>query len=149
MVMTSQSRWVSRTATVAVWALAGASAVYWGLRISAPQPVLAAAIPVAPPPMADPAAVARLLGSVPEAAPAAAAPPSLASRFALVGVLAGRSGHGGAALISVDGQPAKPYRIGSEVDPGLVVQSLGARQAALGNTVQGPATLTLEMPLLR
>ena len=68
------------------------------------------------------------------------------SRFALQGVLSGRSSGGGAALIAMDGKPARPYRIGAQVDAGLVLQSLGPRQAALGATVDGPTTVRLEMP---
>jgi general secretion pathway protein C len=91
--------------------------------------------------------MARLLG-VPAADAAAARAPvaSLASRFALIGVLAGRSSGGGAALIAVDGKPAKPFRVGAAVDEGLVLQSLDPRQARLGARVDGPATLTLDMP---
>nr|WP_236748495.1 type II secretion system protein N [Acidovorax carolinensis] len=95
----------------------------------------------------DAQAMARLLG-VPAADAAAARAPvaSLASRFALIGVLAGRSSGGGAALIAVDGKPAKPFRVGTAVDEGLVLQSLDPRQARLGASVDGPATLTLDMP---
>ena len=95
----------------------------------------------------DAQAMARLLG-VPAAGAAAARAPaaSLTSRFALIGVLAGRSSGGGAALIAVDGQPAKPFRVGAVVDEGLVLQSLHPRQARLGASVDGPATLTLDMP---
>ena len=92
-------------------------------------------------------AVLRLLGVQAANAVAARAPvASLASRFALIGVLAGRSSGGGAALIAVDGQPAKPFRVGAAVDEGLLLQSLDPRQARLGASMDGPATLTLDMP---
>ena len=126
MMTNSYSKWGARLGTLALWALAGASVVYWGLRLSA-RPV-GLTVPAAG------AAAAR--------APAA----SLTSRFALIGVLAGRSSGGGAALIAVDGQPAKPFRVGAVVDEGLVLQSLHPRQARLGASVDGPATLTLDMP---
>ena len=72
-----------------------------GLRLSSRPSGMAA--PVAPAPQAAPdgTALARLLGAVPAglaAAPVAVAAPS--SRFALLGVLSGRSSGGGAALIS-------------------------------------------------
>jgi general secretion pathway protein C len=141
------ARWGLRLATLALWALAGASVVYWGLRLSArPVPGVPAG---APPAVAvpDAQALARLLGAGPQA-PAAAAPAlSPASRFALVGVLAGRQSGGGAALIAIDGKPAKPYRVGAQVEEGLVLQSVGAREARLGASAKGPHTLTLEMPL--
>mgnify|MGYP002663292091 FL=1 len=104
--------------------------------------------PVAPAPQSAPdgTALARLLGAVPAgpAAPVAVAAPS--SRFALLGVLSGRSSGGGAALISLDGKPARPFRVGAQVDSGLVLQSLGPRQASLGASVDGPTTVRLEMP---
>jgi general secretion pathway protein C len=46
----------------------------------------------------------------------------------------------------VDGQPAKPYRVGAAVEPGLVLQALGPRRAELGPAMGAPATLTLDMP---
>jgi general secretion pathway protein C len=147
MVSDLPSRWSVAVPTFVLWALVAASAVYWGLKLaSAPSGPTAAAVLRAPAP-ADPAAVARLLGSSPTvsaAAPAPAAP----TRFILVGVVAGRS-HGGAALISVDGKPAKPFRVGTAVDEGLVLQSVDPRRALLGASATGPATLTLELPLAR
>ena len=150
MVTNSHSKWGVRLGTLALWAAAGASAVFWGLRLWAPAggaaaPVAQGTVALAP----DAQALARLLGAGP--APAAAAVPvaSLASRFALVGVLSGRDSGGGAALIAVDGKPPKPYRVGAAVDEGLVLQALDPRQAHLGAAVGQPATLTLDMPLLK
>jgi general secretion pathway protein C len=95
-----------------------------------------------PPP--DPAAIARLLG----ATPAAAAPvATLSSRFQLLGVVAEGDG-GGAALIAVDGKPAKPYRVGAPVDENLVLQSVAPRRAVIG-AGKGPPAVTLELPLKR
>lgn len=138
--------WGVRLGTLALWALAGASVVFWGLRLTsqpgAGTPAVAAPAVVAP----DAQALARLLGAGPSAPAATAAVLSPASRFALVGVLAGRQSGAGAALIAIDGKPAKPYRVGAQVDEGLVLQHLGAREARLGPAVQGPSTLTLAMP---
>ena len=97
------------------------------------------------PPAPDGQAIARLLGAVPVAS-AAAPVASIASRFALVGVLAGRQSGGGAALIAIDGQPARPFRVGATVDAGLVLQSLGQGQVQLGASRDGPAALTLQIP---
>jgi general secretion pathway protein C len=147
MVSNMHSRWTVAGATFALWALVAASAVYWGMKFSTPSstgvgaPVVRAPVPV------DPAAVARLLGSSPTAA-AAAPVASLSSRFTLVGVVADRSRHG-AALIAVDGRPAKPFRVGAAVDEGLVLQSVDARRAVLAASSGGPAVLTLELPALR
>jgi general secretion pathway protein C len=93
-----------------------------------------------------PVAVARLLGANPVAASPAGAPTaSLASRFNLLGVVAARS-HSGAALIAVDGKPPRPYRVGSAIEEGLVLQSVQRRRAVLAASAGGPAVLTLELP---
>jgi general secretion pathway protein C len=145
MVRMRNSNWVVPAVTALLWAAAAASAVAWGLRLGAPaaQGQLAGSS-YRPPPPADPALVARLLGQAQGSAPAAAAPP-LSSRFSLVGVVAGRSQQG-AALISVDGRPAKPFRVGSFVDEGLVLQSVQQRRAVLAASPDGPAVVTLDMP---
>jgi general secretion pathway protein C len=69
----------------------------------------------------------------------------LASRFQLQGVLAGGA-EAGAALIAVDGKPAKPYRVGAVVADGWVLQSAEGRRVSLGAAMNGPSTLTLELP---
>jgi general secretion pathway protein C len=145
MMALSQSKWSLRGLTLVVWALAAASVAYWGLRLLA-RPGALASVPLATsaPFTPDPAIVARLLGATPaQAVPQA----SLASRFALSGVVAGAPG-GGAALIAVDGKPARPFRVGSLVEEGLVLQSASARQATLGETRNSPALVTLDMPSL-
>ena len=142
----SHQPWGVRLGTLAIWALAAASAAYWGLRLTARPPGMPAPTAAPAPVAADMQAMARLLGAVTAQTPQAAAAP-VSSRFALVGVLAGQQGGSGAALIAVDGKPAKPYRVGATVDAGLVLQSLGPRQARLGAGQEGVATVTLEMPL--
>lgn len=144
-------RWSVRLSTLALWALALASVVYWGLRLSAapaglPVPAVAPA-----PPAPDADALARLLGALPSQAAAAAAPAAAGpGRLVLLGVLAGQRSGGGAALIAVDGQPAKPFRVGAVVVDGeLVLQSLGPRQARLGASRSSATSLTLELPPLR
>ncbi|MGE0331466.1 MAG: type II secretion system protein N [Ramlibacter sp.] len=142
--------WLPRAGSFAVWLLAAGCAVYWGLKLPAASGAAAPApVPAGPAAPADPAAVARLLGAtaaVPGAGPVAT--PARSSRFALVGVVSGRS-QGGAALIAVDGKPAKPYRVGATVEDGLVLQSVAPRRATLGPAANGPAAFTLEMPLPR
>lgn len=148
MVSNSHNRWAVAGTTFALWALVAASGVYWSLKFTA-RPGAAKAQPaVRAPAPADPAAVARLLGASPTVAAAAPAAPSLASRFTLVGVVADRS-HKGAALIAVDGKPAKPFRVGTAIDEGLVLQSVENRQATLAASVDGPPVLTLDLPPLR
>ena len=81
-------------ALVALWALAGARVVYWGLRLSArPAPgVPAGAPPVVAAP--DAQALARLLGAGPQA-PAAAAPAPAAAADPQGAGVDGRTAAGG------------------------------------------------------
>jgi general secretion pathway protein C len=146
MVTTSGSRWAVAGSTFAIWALVAASAAYWGLKLSGRNDVATAPPAARSPAPVDPAAVARLLGYSPAVA-TAGAQPSTASRFALVGVVASRA-HSGAALISVDGKPPKPFRVGSTVDEGLVLKSVDARRAELAPSMDAAPTVTLDLPLL-
>ena len=146
MVTNMQSRWAVAGTTFLLWALVAASAVFWGLRMSArsggaPPPPAVSRAPAA----ADPVAVARLLGAS-SAAAAAPAAPALASRLMLVGVAAGAASQKGVALISVDGKPAKPYRVGAAIEDGVVLQSVQGRRAVLAQSGDGAAVLTLELP---
>lgn len=148
MLQPNSATWTVRGATFALWLLAAGSAAYWALKLgsapSRPAPVASAARGLA---SVDPAAIARLLGGS-STAVAAAPQPSLASRFNLVGVVAGVASGGGAAVISVDGKPARPYRVGSQLDEGLVLQSVQGRRAVLAAQADGPPVLTLELPAL-
>ena len=145
--------WWPRIAAFALAGLAGASAVYWGLRWPGSGAASAAGAPlVAQAAPANPQALARALGggiavAVAAPPPAAMAAASLAGRLSLVGVVAYR-GRGGAALISVDGKPARPYRVGAPVEDGLVLQSVAPRRAVLAEKLRGPASLTLDLPAL-
>ena len=139
----ARPRWTLRLATLLFWALLGVSLAWWGLKLSrpagAPPVPLAASAPLA----VDAQALARALGAQAAASTAAAPAPA---RFVLQGVLAGTQSGGGAALIAVDGKPAKPYRVGAELQPGLVVQSLGRREVHLGAAAEGDTAMTLELP---
>jgi general secretion pathway protein C len=143
----TRSRLLRSLATLAVWAVATASLLYWGFKVAssgaAPRDLPVAA---APPPATDPLAVGRLLGAV--AQPAAVQQVALASRFSLQGVIAGTAG-GGAALIAVDGQPAKPFRVGSQVDQNLILQSAIGRQVKLAASPNEPAAVVLSLPPLQ
>jgi len=145
MAHTPANLWKQRLATLALWTLAGASATYWGLRLTAlPHERAGTAAATLPPepPTIDANAITRLLGGPQNTT---AAPPAPSNRLVLQGILAGTQSSSGAALIAVNGQPAKPYRIGAEIAPGLVLQSLERKQARLGATVQGEAVLVLDI----
>lgn len=148
MLQSTPATWTVRGATFALWALAAASAVFWALKLGGgSRAVDAPPLPARPVAAADPAAIARVLGGVQGTVAAAPVAP-VASRFQLVGVAAGARSGQGAAIIAVDGKPGRPYRVGSVVDEGLVLQSVQGRQATLG-PANGPAVVTLELPPLR
>jgi general secretion pathway protein C len=139
------ARWPSATATTVLWALAAASLVFWALRLTSPSDA------VAPPPLntngaavVDPVAVAQMLGVV-QGPAAVVATPDAASRFQLLGVVADADQQG-AALISVDGNPARPFRVGAQVAEGYVLHSLDLRAASLGASVDAAPAFTLQLP---
>ena len=140
------ARWWS----LLVWALAAASAVFWGLKLWAqPQPVPAHAsvVQASPPLQGD---LTRLLGADPvvAASPAPAAPVA-DTRLTLVGVVSPRGNNRqneGLALISVDGKPARTYRVGAVVDGERVLQSVTLRSAALGPR-GGAQQVSLSLPV--
>ncbi|MEY2953609.1 MAG: hypothetical protein RLZZ401_1696 [Pseudomonadota bacterium] len=140
--------WGLRIFTFAVWALAAGSVAFWGLKLSArPLPSTAAVVAQGGDAAADPLAMARLLGAVQTDATSPVSAP-VSSRFSLTGVAAASSQDGlrGVALIAVDGKPPRPYRVGSSLEPGVLLQSVQARQATLGPAMDAPATVTLELP---
>jgi general secretion pathway protein C len=146
MVTNLQSRWAVAGSTFILWALVATSAVFWGLKLSARSgAVPTARVATRAPTPADPAAIAKLLGATPATATVAPAAPTLASRMSLVGVVANRSERG-AALISIDGKPAKPFRVGAPIEEGIMLQSVAPRRAVLAASATGPALLTLELP---
>ena len=143
------SIWWPRGASFVLAALAAASASFWALKVSAVNTAASApAAAMTGPVVIDAVSVARALGGGSGAAPVAAPSASLASRFAMVGVVANQQS-AGAALISVDGKPAKPYRVGDAIEDGLVLQSVQARKAALGPSPGAATVLTLELPPLK
>lgn len=143
----AQSIWWPRLATFVLSLLAAGSVVYWGLKLSASsRPVSVQPAQAAGPMPVDAGALARLLGggALPTTAPA----PSASSRFTLAGIVT-EGAHAGAALIAVDGRPAKPFRVGARVDDNLVLQSVAPRSVNLGASTDAPASITLELPLRR
>ncbi len=136
------ARWVA----FVVWAALAASAVFWVMRLFAsPIAVPADAVTVgqAGPLQAD---LGVLFGRA-EVAAQDAVVPIAPSRFKLLGVVTPQQGRDAGialALISVDDQPAKAYRVGAVVDGQTVLQSVGVRGANLGP--RGGATAALELP---
>jgi general secretion pathway protein C len=124
-------RWSPALAAALVWGGLALSAGYWGLRWWGEAPARALPVPPAPALTIDSGRVASALGARSAMAAAPVAAPGLASRLRLLGVVAAR-GDQGAALISVDGQPAKPYRVGAQVIDGARVLAVGPRHAEVG-----------------
>ena len=140
---------LARLTAFVVWALVAATAVFWGLRMLV-RPQLAPAYAVA---VGESVAMrgdlSRLLGATASAAADKAAPaPELASRFKLLGVMAGKQSSGsGFALIAVDAKPARAYPVGARVDGEMVLQAVSLRTASIGPS-QGSPAVTLEVPML-
>ena len=128
--------------TALVWALLGLSAVYWGLLLTeSPAPAVAPATPAVP--QIKSAAIAAWLGAPPESQAAGA--PAQASRYELRGIIA--QGAAGVAVLSVDGQPSRPYPVGASVAEGVMLRAVGVRHAELAADRSGPVLQRLELPL--
>jgi len=135
----------SRLTSLLVWAVVAYSAVVFALQWGGGVPVdavVAGSEQKQVLPEVDALAVSKAL----DAAPVQSASASLASRFVLLGVMDGGPTQG-VALISVDGKPAKPYRLGQTVTDGFVVLATGPKKAELGPQLGATATLFLELPL--
>ena len=142
----SRASWLLRGATLAVWLLVGSSLVFWGLRLL-PAPGGNAPVP-APTPLSQPhaQAMAPLLGVAAAVPDHPTAHTLQAPRVTVFGVMAGHAANTGVALLAIDGKPPKPVRVGTELEPGMVVQSVHPREVRLGPSAEGPSTLTLTLP---
>jgi len=129
-----------------VWAGVAYTAVVLVLRWSEGAeegfPLIAGAEQKQVSPDVDSLAISKALGVT----PVQSASVSLASRFVLVGVMDGGPSQG-VALISVDGKPAKPFRLGQTVSEGFVVVGTGPKKAELGPHMGSNPALVLELPL--
>ena len=146
----------ARVSAFVIWSLVAAVVVFWAMRFTArplQAPPYAVAVGQAAPPRGD---LARLFGIVPIAVAAtdSAPTPEASSRFRLLGVMAPRgatadqAGAGsqyGLALIAVDGKPPRAFAVGSRLDEGLVLQSVGLRTASIG-APEGARSVLLELP---
>lgn len=144
--------WPARIAAFLLWALAAVSASFWFTQVSGS----ARPAPSFPPLETEVAGLqtadlARLFGppvvEAPAPLPAAVLVSNGGDRLRLLGVVANRA-QSGVALISVDGQPPRPYRVGSTLEGGWKLQKVGARSATLTPTSSDGAALTLELPSL-
>lgn len=126
--------------------------VYWVLRVVgiSETPITASAV-TEPVPSISVADLAKALGPAtvapiePQAITIQPSAPDPGARMRLVGVVAGRAS-GGVALISIDGQAAKPYRVGSQIDDGYRLTKVAKRSATLSPVQSAGAAFTLELP---
>jgi general secretion pathway protein C len=140
--------WINRLITFLLWALAIGGGAFWGLQNvngATPNNITGQApVPLANAEQDFTPQVALALGAKAPVIPTAASTlAALQARFQLLGVLA--KGKGGAALIAIDGKPAKPYRLGASIEDGLEVTSIKARSVAIGS--KSADAFTLELPV--
>lgn len=153
MLIYAQNQWVSRGVTFLLGAFAAASVVFWVLKLSAPGGSEPVAAVEAAAPAVDPASFVKALGGRLQIEPTGAPMPVASnSRLLLVGVVSTASQRG-AALIAVDGKPAKPYVVGSTIEGVWVLRSVQARRAVLAEVAAGEkqpsanaAEVVLDMP---
>ncbi|MCE2917754.1 MAG: hypothetical protein ACOVOT_04320 [Rubrivivax sp.] len=149
---------VARLLIALVWLALGASVVAWGLRLFAPVTAVPAQAGAGIGTGLTAAAAAgsdwqRVLGVdavAPAAEPEAAAiEPGLEQRLRLIGVASPREpraqGRDGVALIAIDGQAPRAYRVGQTIEGRIVLQRVSARGAELGPPGL-PAAARLEVP---
>jgi general secretion pathway protein C len=112
-----------------VWLAVGVSVAYWGLLLWGQAPRVEVAVTPRSPALVDSAIVARALGAVKPQQGGPEAPASM-PKVVLLGVVGGSQGKG-VALLSVDGQAAKPYPVGAEVVGGWRLAEVAGRTAVL------------------
>lgn len=121
--------WRARLWTALAWGAVGWSTAYWGLHLGgAALPVSDRALGGVDAPVNDARAVARALGGSDPAGQGMSAIDAMAARYRLLGVAVGDGGGRGSgdglALISVDGQPGRPYHLGAMLPNGEQVLEL-------------------------
>lgn len=128
-----------------LWLAAGLGAGYWLLQAWGRAPVTPVSAMAPAQTAADTTAVARTLGALPAAVPTGALVSAAPPRYNLLGVVAVGT-RDGAALIAVDGQPPRPYRVGASLDGGLVLQAVTRRTVRLGPSLEAPSNMELTLP---
>lgn len=128
---------VSRIFSFITWALCAMGIAYWGMTwLASPLPVPAHAVlaGLSGMPASDP----RRLLSLSEQALAREEPTvsqsAISQRVQLIGLMAGtpQHPHAGIALLTVDGKPAKAYRVGQAIGSEWVVLSIAKQGVSIG-----------------
>lgn len=136
--------WALYLTTFLTALLAAASAVYWALGVAdvAGQRTSHASVlvgSVAP----DTKDLAHALGG--DLALQTKPVETTSTQYQLLGVVAGPVGKGYALLV-VGGAAPKTYTVGSAVGEGQVLQSVSARGARIGSSLQGSTAFELSLP---
>jgi len=129
-----------------VWALVAAVTAFWAMKIfAATRPVPSGA--QAPQVVAANGPMERLFGAVVVPTALANTPAPESSRFQLVGVIAPPAGtaQGGYAVVSLDNQPARTWRVGATIDGNTSLLSVSKRGADFGPQ-GGPTAFSLQLP---
>lgn len=141
----SASIWSLRLITLAVWLLAVLCGVYWAMKFVTVKPVNAVFAAASPAVVLDSQAIAKLLGAPDSVAGQAIITPA-SSNYALFGLAVTKTGSG-VALISTDGKPAKPYRVGSKVADEWVLKSISRTDAILATAMNAADGMKLDLPM--
>ncbi len=143
------SQWPPRVVAFFLWLLAALSASYWLMKVIglSETPIRAGAIaPQAP--AVNTADLLRVLGPAAQAGPSAvaSATPALdpGNKMLLLGVVTGRN-DAGIALISLQGQPPRPFRVGSRINETFRLARVTTRTAILAPVADAAASITLEL----
>ena len=140
-----------RIVTLLVWTAVGASAVSWWLSGTSLTRPAGQAVAVAPAATVPPADWSSMLGagSADAVRPNAQSAAADASRFRLLGVAGPvrSDSRNGVALLSVDGAPARAFKVGQMIDGQLTVLAITAHEVRIG-PVGGATALTLQAPLM-
>jgi general secretion pathway protein C len=140
--------WPIRLVTFFLSALAAASVGFWTLRWPSPTASTHLALPASVPASIDTAKLAVLLGApTGQASEERIAPRAASAQFQLLGIIS-QGAKRGSALIGIDGQPPKPYRVGERLTDKWLLQSVKARSAVLASDVNAPDGMRLELPPL-
>jgi general secretion pathway protein C len=145
-VLNHNPRMSSRWTGFFVWALVAATTAFWGIKIfAATRPVPPGA--QAPQVVAANGPMERLFGAVVVPTVVENKPPPESSRFQLVGVIAPPPGvaEGGYAVVSLDSQPARTWRVGSTIDGNTSLLGVSKRGADFGPQ-GGPSSFSLQLP---
>jgi hypothetical protein len=139
----SQRRWGLGVATLLVWLGVGLSVGAWALHWWGRAPLVelpAQAVAVV---TLDPQ---QVLTAVRGSQGPALVDSPVAAEWQLLGVVSTPDGRG-AALLSRNGERARPVAVGQPLpDGGLVLQGIRGREVLLGPQAQGPTTQTLRLP---